>query len=35
MVDDARLAFELSTVLSKEVTAHFHSWPFGDIEILD
>jgi hypothetical protein len=33
-VDDARVTFELSTVLSKEVT-HFHTCPLSGIEILD
>jgi hypothetical protein len=33
-VDDARVTFELSTVLSKEVT-HLHTFTLSDIEILD
>jgi hypothetical protein len=33
-VDDARLTFELSTVLSKEVI-HFHICPFSGTNILD
>jgi len=33
-VDDARVTFELSTVLSKEVT-HLHMFTLSGIEILD